>query len=537
MAEHRFSACGHVWQGVGTIPLKCPVCGQPDLAALPTIAPPPEQAGAATEAGTWPETVHADQPAGNRIAARVPGYEILEELGRGGMGVVYKARQTRLARIVALKMILSGEHAGGADLRRFRAEAHAVARLSHPNIVQIHDVGEADCCPFLSLEFVGGGSLDRKLRSGPLPAEEAAALTETLARAMQHAHQKGVIHRDLKPANVLLTEDGTPKITDFGIAKHLADAGVAPEAGDRPAGQTATGAIMGTPGYMAPEQAGGHTREIGPAADVYALGAILYECLTGRPPFQADSAVNTILQVVSDEPTPPHRLRPDVPADLETICLKCLEKAPRRRYALAGDLADDLRRYLDGEPILARPPGPLGRLLRWATRQPALAATLAALAVFYLNHLFIMGVLKVNLGWGFHWFVTALALVWAATAAGFQRLVHVRGWEEVGVYLWAGADVALFTLLLWRADGPTSALLVGYLVLTASAGLRFRIPLVWFVAGLCAAGFLGLEAHAVAFRPDKAAQAYRSFIFLLMLGMMGLIQHLLLKRVRAQGPA
>ena len=255
----------------------------------------------------------------------VAGYEILGVLGRGGMGVVYKARQVKLGRLVALKMILAGAPCRQQDRDRFRTEAEAIARLQHPNIVQVHEVGEHDGKPFFSLEFCSGGSLDRKLNGTPLPAQEAARLLETLARAMQAAHDQSVIHRDLKPANVLLAADGTPKITDFGLAKKLDDVG-----------QTAIGAIMGTPSYMAPEQASGKSKEIGPAADVYALGAILYECLTGRPPFKAATPLDTILQVVSDEPVPPSQLQPKTPRDLETICLKCLHKEAGKRYASAA---------------------------------------------------------------------------------------------------------------------------------------------------------------------------------------------------------
>jgi WD40 repeat protein len=285
------------------------------------------------------------------------------------MGVVYQARHIKLNRPVALKMILAGSHAGAADLARFQTEAEAIARLRHPNIVQVYEVGEHDGKPFFSLEFCGGGSLEKKLGGTPLPPREAASLVETLARAMQAAHEQKVIHRDLKPANVLLAEDGTPKITDFGLAKKLDEAG-----------QTASGAVMGTPSYMAPEQAGGKSSEIGPASDVYALGAILYECLTGRPPFRAATALDTIMQVVGDEPVPPSQLQPKTPRDLETICLKCLHKEADKRYASSTDLAADLRRWQDGVPIQARPVRAPERLWHWCRRNPALAA-LSGLAV------------------------------------------------------------------------------------------------------------------------------------------------------------
>jgi serine/threonine-protein kinase len=273
-----------------------------------------------------------------------PGYEVLEELGRGGMGVVYKARHLRLNRVVALKMILAGDLAGPEALVRFLHEAEVVARLRHPNIVQIHGVGEHEGRPYVELEYVEGGGLDRRLDGTPRPAREAARLVEQLARAIDHAHRLGVVHRDLKPANVLLCPDGTPKVADFGLAKCLA----------ADPGLTGTGAILGTPRYMAPEQAAGETKAVGPAADVYSLGVVLYELLTGRCPFRGTTPLETLEQVRTLDPVPPRSLRPGLPRDLETVCLKCLEKDPARRYADAGALAEDLRRHLGGEPILAR---------------------------------------------------------------------------------------------------------------------------------------------------------------------------------------
>jgi WD40 repeat protein len=297
----------------------------------------------------------------------IPGYEVLGELGRGGMGVIYKARQTGLNRTVALKMVLAPALAGPAGLARFRREAEAAARLHHPHIVQIYEVGEHGGRPYLALEYVEGETLARRLAGAPPAAGQAAELAEALARAMHHAHQRGVIHRDLKPANVLLSEDGTPKVTDFGLAKLL----------EGEAAQTQTGAILGTPSYMAPEQAAGRGQHVGPATDVYALGAILYELLTGRPPFRAETPLATVQQVAAEEPVPPSRLWPHVPRDLETVCLTCLHKDPARRYASAEALADDLRRVLNREPIRARPASAWERGAQWVRRRPAAAALLA----------------------------------------------------------------------------------------------------------------------------------------------------------------
>lgn len=316
----------------------------------------------------------------------VPGYQILGELGRGGMAVVYQARQLQPNRIVALKMIRAIEHAGPMERLRFQIETEAVARLQHPQIVQLYDAGEVRGQPFFSLEFCDGGTLAQQWKQQRPSPWEAAALIETLARAMHYAHLRGVVHRDMKPGNVLLTgPNRMAKIADFGLAKRI-DAGAHDV--------SLSGAIMGTASYMAPEQAAGKVHDTGPAADVYGLGALLYECLTDHPPFQAETALETMQQVLEREPPPPSRLGVKVPRDLETICLKCLNKVPARRYASAEDLADDLRRFQAGEPIRARPVGAAERTWKWARRRPALAAIpcLVLLATFGLATLYVVAV-------------------------------------------------------------------------------------------------------------------------------------------------
>ncbi|HVK14212.1 MAG TPA: serine/threonine-protein kinase [Gemmataceae bacterium] len=316
----------------------------------------------------------------------VPGYEIERVLGSGGMGVVYLARDTRLDRPVALKMVRYRPGPPNHDDWRFESEGVSVAALQHPNIVQIYETGWVGGQPYLAFEYVPGGTLAQHLEARPVPPRRAAELMVRLAEAVGHAHQKGVIHRDLKPANVLLTAAGEPKVADFGLAKRLHADG----------GHTQTGAILGSPCYMAPEQAEGRAAAVGPATDVYALGTVLYEMLTGRPPFNGTSVLEIIDHVRTLDPVPPKDLQPEVPTDLQTVCLKCLAKAPADRYASAAELADDLGRFLKGEPVTARPPSLMDVLLRTLRRSnydPRFSR--------YATSLFIAAPVTLVLSWSF----------------------------------------------------------------------------------------------------------------------------------------
>jgi hypothetical protein len=427
----------------------------------------------------------------------VPGYEVLGELGRGGMGVVYRARQTRANREVALKVVLAGDHAGAAELARFRAEAEAVARLQHPHVVAVFEVGEYAGRPFYSMELCPGGTLAAAV-GGPMDPRAAATLVLKVARGVAAAHAAGVVHRDIKPGNVLLTADGDPKVADFGLAKQL-NAG--PDGG-----LTRTGAVVGTPSYMPPEQAAG-AREVGPAADVYALGAVLYELLTGRPPFRGANPTETLLRVVTEDPPPPRAVHAAVPRDLEAVCLRCLAKTPADRYPSAAALADDLRRYLDGDPVSAARSGAVGRLAGAIYRvQPderfaSYGSLLMALApVMFLPEA---------------WNTAALAGAWpaaavmggrAAQAAAFVGLVAYhrgrdlwpRGPAERQVWaVWGGYFLACFGYglsgwaMIGLAHDRVGEFYPGFACLTALAFFASAANL-WGYCGVIGAGFLAL---------------------------------------------
>jgi WD40 repeat protein/tRNA A-37 threonylcarbamoyl transferase component Bud32 len=408
---------GHQWQTTGGEPASCPVCGKtaehedrlaeallsyqkaveagrrperveflrryPELAGeLETLLSAGQQVGVLLSPlkeamGSGTPTAGLSRADANGVPTalpQLPGYEVLEELGRGGMGVVFKARERELDRVVALKMILAGQLASEIDIQRFRAEAQALARLDHPGIVPVYEVGEHDGLHYFTMAFIEGTSLADRLRDGPLAPKEAARLVRDLSGAIVYAHLHGIVHRDLKPANILIDLQGQPKLTDFGLAKRTHDA----------SDKTGAGQILGTPTYMSPEQAQGNSSGVGPASDIYGLGALLFSLLTARPPFQAATPMETMRHVLSVEPPRPSVLNPSVPRDLETICLKCLEKSPFKRYANANALKDDLDRFLEDRPILARPAGVIEKGWRWYRRRPLVGTMAAALALLLI---------------------------------------------------------------------------------------------------------------------------------------------------------
>ncbi len=344
------------------LPERCARCGS----ALLGGAPDGLCAACLLETGLGQATSDAEAGVGNPRLANFGDYDLLEEIARGGMGVVFKARQRSLDRVVAVKMILSGHLASEAEVQRFLAEARAAATLQHPNIVAIHEVGACDGRHFFSMDYVEGGNLAQLVRDGPIPSTRAAQCVKTIAEAIHYAHERGILHRDLKPSNVLVDRDGHLHVTDFGLAKRL---DIKSETD-----LTLTGQVLGSPNFMPPEQAAGRHRELTPAADVYSLGALLYHLMTGRPPFLGENVPATLRLVAETEPIPPRLLAPTLPGDLETVCLKCLEKEPGKRFASARELADELRRFLNDEPIHARPVGRWEKFHRWTRRHPVIAA-------------------------------------------------------------------------------------------------------------------------------------------------------------------
>ncbi|MCS7160965.1 MAG: protein kinase [Gemmatales bacterium] len=402
-----------------------------------------------------PESAAAGKP-----PQRFGRYELLEELGRGGMGVVYRAVHVELKRVVAVKMILSGYLADGEQIRRFQQEARTAARIRHPNVVNVFDYGEVAGHHYFAMDYVPGHSLQKLLERGPAPIERAVQLVAVIARAVAHLHQHGIIHRDLKPSNVLLDERGEPYVSDFGLAKWLQES--------EP--RTHSGAVLGTPSYMAPEQAQGLISAISPRTDVYSLGAILYALLTGRPPFVGENPIDIILQVLETEPPNPRQLRPDIPRDLERICLKCLEKDPQRRYASADELAEDLERILRGEAPSVAPYSSVERLARWFRREPALALHLLGLTLVTVI-VQLARIVNPEVKRNVHSSILLVILIWLGLVLVLRWLARFPAWARYLPASWCLLDVILLTLVLWLANDQLTPLVVAYPALVVGSGL------------------------------------------------------------------
>ncbi|MDY0165357.1 MAG: serine/threonine-protein kinase [Thermoguttaceae bacterium] len=459
------------------------------------------------------------------LPAEFGQYELIEEIGRGGMGVVYKARQKGLDRLVAVKMILAGQLAAPEHVRRFHSEAKTAAQLQHAGIVHVHDVGQVHGQHFFAMEYVEGESLAQQIARGPVGFDRAVRLIIAVARAVDHLHRHGILHRDLKPSNILIDADGQPRVTDFGLAKALAD----------DSQRTASGVIAGTPSYMSPEQASGRHAELGPETDVYSLGAVLYELLTGQPPFREENPLDTVMQVLSRDPPLPRQLNARVPRALELICLKCLSKSPEDRYRSAGELADDLERLARGEPLVARPPGPVARLQRWARREPALASRLGGLGLFGLIEMINYHTGMVP--WDFHWKMSALIIAWAAGSVVCQRMLGSRGWVAVPArFVWGTLDSVLLLAVLLLANGATSPLVLGYPLIIAASGLWFRVRFVWLMTVLSLASYGVLVIDFYLWRPELHEGVHagidRHIAFAVSLFLLGSIVSYLVHRVR-----
>ena len=398
------------------------------------------------------------------------------------MGVVYKARQKDLDRLVAIKVILTARIASPQQVERFRAEARAAAKLQHPNCVHIYEAGEVRGSHYFAMEYIAGRSLADAMQSRQWEFEEIAELISKVARAVEHLHAQGILHRDLKPSNILLDKQEQPFVTDFGLAMML----------ERETDLDKRIGIAGTPNYMAPEQAGGVAAFIGPRTDVYGLGAVLFHLLTNQPPFGAGTTMDTLVQVMEGEPPRPRSLRPLIPAELETICLHCLERHPDDRYRSAAALADDLDRYLRGEAVEARPGGLFHSLKSWARRQPALVSRLAGFAACFM-------IAELNFHFAGepvvqHQQILITLALWSAASVFCQWCLGKERWAESARWAWAAIDVILLTMLLRILGAVNSALVTGYAVAIAGAGLWFRERLVWLVTGTSAVGYAVIVA-------------------------------------------
>ncbi len=479
-----------------------------DDVADPSVLPSPGE----TAAQPHPALRGASNMSGQRFG----DYDLIEEVARGGMGVVYKARQRSLNRIVALKMILAGQLAKRDDVRRFQAEAEAAANLDHPGIVPIYEVGEHEGQHFFAMRFVEGSSLAEVLADGPLPPQRAAEYTKTVAEAIAYAHARGVIHRDLKPANVLVEQTGQLRVTDFGVAKRIGS----------DSSLTSTGEILGTPGFMPPEQAAGRIHDVAQPADIYSLGAILYALLTGRSPFQGTGPFETLVQVLEGEPTLPTKVNRQVPGALELICMRCLEKQPADRYPSARALVDDLNRFIQGDPVEARPPNTWHHLRRWARRQPVLVAHLAgiSMALLVIQITFLLSGRDVT----YYLKHTLALLIWGVSTAVLQQLVDRPAWSKRVAALWAIVDVTWFTVILFLAESPLGPLLIGYPLLVTASGLFFRVRLVIITTISSAVAYVVL----MSLRPAEIGEPQYFAIYLCGLVVVGFTVGSQVRRVR-----
>lgn len=478
--------------------------------------------GRQPERWSRPDVELSDQPIGE--GAVCGSYQLLEEVARGGMGVVFKAYDSKLQRTVALKMILDRNLSSREAVQRFYAEAEMAAGLNHPGIVPVYDVGSHGGHHYYVMGLVEGPTLAQEMARREFSIEEAVRLVCDLAAAIHHAHEHGVVHRDLKPGNILLAENETPQITDFGLAKRV----------DRPSEFTVAGQVLGTPGYMAPEQAAGDMAHAGKAVDIYALGAVLYHLLTGHPPFR--TALDALVCVLEQDPVPPRVLSRRVPRDLDTICMKCLSKHPADRYGSARELADDLQRFLHGELIQAKPASVRRRVQRWARHRPRLATVLVTMTAFYVYHLVCLLANNPGSRGFFHWLATLTTLLVCLYAWVFQSLIMRPRASSRVLYAWVGSDLVVLTLfLMLAADGVRSPLVVIYPCMVASAALSFDRYLVWWVTGIALASYQVVVFTSPWLHPDLLPPPFRHTVpMAISIVAVGLVQYFVLRCSRVR---
>lgn len=456
--------------------------------------------------------------------SRFGKYELIAEIGRGGMGVIFKARHCDLDRLVALKLILANRLASAEQIRRFYQEAKAAGGLKHPNIVGIHDIGQVHGQHFFAMDYVDGETLAEILTAGPLDAETSAECLLAITDAVEHLHQHGVIHRDLKPSNILIDGNGSPFVTDFGLAKITG--------GEED--QTKTGTIMGTAAYMGPEQAAGRICDITARSDIYSLGAILYEMLTGHPPFRSNNPLDVLVQVIEGEPERPTSLNPHIPRAIELICLKCLEKDPQRRYATAAALAQDLKRFLASEPIGVEESSLPVRLQRWARREPAFASQMGAIALAAT----IVQIKYVISGTDYPLHVRVMTVfgIWMVAHLLFKHLLSNERIAPVVRYGWLATDAILLTIMLYISSiapdaDPLGPLVIGYPLLVIASGLFTRERLVWFTTAISTVSYLILPLCV----PQERTPIHYPIIFCVVLLLIGFIVSHLVHRLRVLG--
>ncbi len=447
-------------------------------------------------------------------------YKILSELGKGGMGVVYKGVQKDLDRLVSIKVILSNRLLVWKNVLRFRSEAKAAASVRHPNIVGVYEAGKVLGQHYIAMEYVEGESLARRNRNNRLSQEAAVRVVARVARAIEHLHSKNIVHLDLKPSNILMDQNNQPFVTDFGLARGLGGRGIGKD----------TEAISGTPCYMAPEQARGDESQIGPLCDVYGLGAILYELLTGMPPFKNEEPFETLVKVIESEPPAPRKIEPGVSKILEKICMRCLEKKPRKRYASAAELADDLDRFLAGDVVESTASTLIDQMKCWMRRKPALASHLILMGFFLTIQMLWYYLFKIR-STDYHHTVVSIFILWGLTSVGCEWFHRNPRFARRARFVWAASDVLFLTAIVANAGGITGHLLILLPIALAASGLWFQRSIVWMVTIISLFSYSALVVHAYLFRPDVEIFLDHHFVFLASLFSIGLLVSMLVRRL------